>query len=498
MNADPLSVQGFFNPGETDPDNTSALNKAESAIEWQLRQLATLDEQRIPQKQFARTLEERYTATLAAINTLLPALGHLTLPLPHKSRNLIRSLHELLQKLASLFSRPPYVLDAHLIKELREEEAIALCREMVLLKLHLQISFLAAAPSDVGIWLQLHQAYEKVRRLALESVHFDRVGEKPREIYFSAILTGCAQPASFCAREIEFVSACARRLAGQISLVAGDTPRTPGTFWIDPSHDAPATACSRKTSPPETPVLFFSCDGIAAQIKEELAALKKGARAETLNLPVFANTPAGQAVLQRLITSWGNPGKRRFPRRRQNYRSTLCSGLGNLWHLFQENEAGPLEISHWMVTNESPDGYSLMHLSGKTGHLSIGDITAIRTETGDQWQTCIVRWALSENREHLELGLQILSTQTIPAFLVFPAEKEESRRLPVLILPEIPALRTNELLVTPPGALSENPGKFFLVVEKGNIEIREINRAQIDEQNSQVALFSIRPDDLPD
>lgn len=31
-------------------------------------------------------------------------------------------------------------------------------------------------------------------------------------------------------------------------------------------------------------------------------------------------------------------------------------------------------------------------------------------------KVCIIRWALSENQEHLELGLQILATDAVPAF----------------------------------------------------------------------------------
>ncbi|EKE16563.1 MAG: hypothetical protein ACD_10C00912G0001, partial [uncultured bacterium] len=64
-----------------------------------------------------------------------------------------------------------------------------------------------------------------------------------------------------------------------------------------------------------------------------------------------------------------------------------------------------------MVTNESPDGYALMHISGNTNGLHVGDIIALQAlgehvETPAAWHVCLIRWAISENPEHIELGLE--------------------------------------------------------------------------------------------
>ena len=78
---------------------------------------------------------------------------------------------------------------------------------------------------------------------------------------------------------------------------------------------------------------------------------------------------------------------------------------------FHDDETQAGELTSWMVTNESPDGYALMHVTGKTNRVTPGDIVALRTENVADWQICIVRWALSENPEHLEIGLQVLATR---------------------------------------------------------------------------------------
>lgn len=122
--------------------------------------------------------------------------------------------------------------------------------------------------------------------------------------------------------------------------------------------------------------------------------------------------------------------------------------------------------------------------------LSIGDVIAIRTESGGSWQICIIRWALSENQEHLELGLQILATHAVPAILALP-ESADTRHLHVLILPEIKTLRPAERVVTPSGALADYSGNLVLIVENGNLEVREITSTGLDEQNSHVEVYSI-------
>jgi hypothetical protein len=464
-----------------------------------LSHLATLRASQVTPEKRAAVLEQLYTRSISVLTTLLPALSSVALPIPitRKTRQLIRSLQNLLRTLAEdLLAEQTSDNDEQTHHGQRPPADLTLWRCLYALAQHLLISNLAASPAGIGIWQQLHQTYAAAHRLDLVSHTPEGASGTLQNVYFSAILLACAQPASFTSREVDFVAAYLERFADWIDSTTITSSKTPAMFWIDPARDAAAFACSRKSAPPETSVLYFSCARLAALLRKQLAALEAGDSPQQINLPGFAGTPAGRGVLRRLITYWGEPGKRRFPRRRQNYRSVLCVGLDSLWRLFQEGDEAGIETSSWMITNESPDGYAVMHVSGKTGGMSVGDVTAMRTETGENWQICIVRWALSENQEHIELGLQILATRAVPAFLALPADASNSGRLSVLILPEIEALRATEMLVVPSGALEKQPGKLILVVEKENIEIREMKSIHLDEQNSQIEVFSIEPDPL--
>ncbi|MBK7423184.1 MAG: hypothetical protein IPJ48_08840 [Propionivibrio sp.] len=463
-----------------------------------LSHLATLRASRVTPEQRASMLERLYLRSISVLTTLLPALSSVALPIPitRKTRQLIRSLQDLLRTLAEDLLAAPNRDDGEQAPNQRQISGLTLWRSLYALAQHLLISNLAASPAGIGIWQQLHQTYDTAHRLDLVSHTPEGASGTLQNIYFSAILLACAQPASFTSREVDFVAAYLERFADRIDSTPSTSSKAPAVFWIDPARDAAAFACSRKSAPPETSVLYFSCARLAALLREQLAALEAGDTPRQINLPDFAGTPAGRGVLRRLITYWGEPGKRRFPRRRQNYRSVLCVGLDSLWRLFQEGDEAGIETSSWMITNESPDGYAVMHVSGKTVGMSVGDVTAMRTESGENWQICIVRWALSENQEHIELGLQILATRAVPAFLAQPAEASNSGHLSVLILPEIQALRATEMLVVPSGALDNQPGKLILVVEKENIEIREMKSIHLDEQNSQIEVFSNEPDSL--
>lgn len=172
----------------------------------------------------------------------------------------------------------------------------------------------------------------------------------------------------------------------------------------------------------------------------------------------------------------------------------MTTGLDNLWQVCRKREAAAAELSTWMITNESADGYSVMHLSGKTGALSVGGVVAVRTGSENDWQICIVRWAVSENPEHLELGLQILAPSAVAAVLAQPSDSTGTEYLRVLLLPEIPRLRPVELLVAASGAVARRQSRLVLVIESENVVVREVGSTHVDEQTTSVDILSIEPE----
>jgi hypothetical protein len=438
----------------------------------QVRLLKKLNQQQIRGTSILGAL---YGHCMEAVEARLPALSKMSLPISRRQRQVVQNMQESLDILADF-----------LASDINDLPPLALWRILRLLSRHLFISSLTASPPGTGIWRHLHQTYALAARQGIAQAVPKGAARSPQDEYHAAILLGCAQPTSFTSREIFFLEAYVDRFVQEID-VDDVRPDSPVAFWIDPDSDVPATPYGRKLPAPDMPVRNFSCRTLASRLESQLAALESGAPPGRLNLPPFAATAAGFGVLTRLAHSWGNPGKRRFPRRSQNYRGELCLGFDELCRLYGAVRQS-VDSSAWMITNRSPDGFAVMHLSGKTHAIKVGDIAALRTESEDSWQLCIIRWALSENREHIELGLQILSHSAYVANIALPTEKRTA-----LVLPAGSMLRPNETLVVPAGVLAGHPGKLMLVVEHDKFGMREIGPVHCDERNGLVELYEIAP-----
>lgn len=461
------------------------------------RQLICLRDTPIPGPQRLKLLDLLFGQAERITKIELPRLNAVSLPISRKLRQRVRTLLDILETLtqdyfntlADLFdpqgnvgTRMPYM---------------SLRRAMHAISWQVRIAHMIASPMPLGLWQQLHAAFRTARRLGLDEFPGPHSGPSIRRIYTSILLSAIAQPVSFSAEELEFISEYIDKCTPDVALLDNPPLDARGVFWIDQEKDFPAHALIRRIPSPESEVLYFSCDALAALALKHRDELLREVPAELVGLPRFADTHAGPGVLLRLNQLWGHPAKRRFPRRRQSYRANLSSGLDNLWHLMKASETR-VELSEWMVTNESPEGYALMHMSGQTHDVRVGDIVALKaceeqTNNTQVWHICIIRWAISENPEHIELGLQLLAPRAISVELAHPFDLDASK-VPALILPATPPLRPKQSLIVPPGLIRESARHIVVLQEEENLSIRELQADELSEQTSSVEIFSVSPD----
>lgn len=448
-------------------------------------------------QQRAIALDGLYARASAVVDRILPTLVEGSLPVAAKTRRVVRSIIDLLQVMAEETLALVDHLDPQHQPSLHQPSlspTLALWRSLQASAQQLMISHLIAAPPRVGTWQQLHQTYATAQRLHLAATVPDGLNTSLQHVYHAAVLLGCADPASLTPPEIMFLASYFERFADHIEPASAASAALHGTFWIDPTRDLPASSSLRKAAPAAEPLEYFSCARLCLLINNQISSMEAGTPARRLDLSDFAESPAGLGVLRRLVDRWSGSGKRRFQRRRQNTRTFMAAGLDNLWQVCQKRDGASAELSTWMITNESANGYAVMHLSGKTAALSVGGVVAVRTGSEDDWQICIVRWAVSENPEHLELGLQILAPSAVAAVLAQPSESKGTEYLRVLVLPEIPRLRSAELLVVASGAVAKPQSRLVLVIESENVAVREVNSIHVDEQTMSVDILSIEPD----
>ena len=464
------------------------------------QQLLILREAPIPSAQRLKFLDLLYAQTERVVKFELRKLREISLPASRKVRQRMRLVLNMLGTLAQdYFNTLAELFDPEGQTALRAPHT-SLRRAMEAIAWQIRITHLLASPPGIGLWQQLHAAFRTARRLGQEDIHGPRDGASIQRIYANILLAAIAQPASFSSAELEFINDYIE--LNTLTIEFSETPplNSTGIFWIDFDRDFPAHALIRRTPAVDAEVLYFSCDAIALAASKHLLEMKKGTSTSALGLPDFAKTHAGRGTLQRLNALWGRPSKRKFLRRRQSYRAHLCAGLGKLWHLIKTPDA-PADLSEWMVTNESPDGYALMHIAGHTENLRVGDIIALQplddhAEAVPLWHICIIRWAISENPEHVELGVELIAPQAIAAEIARPYELA-SGSIAALILPQMLPLRSVESIVVPTGLLKENSRRIIIVVEKENLEIREVRATCLTEQTSAIEIFSVLPDDSP-
>lgn len=462
------------------------------------RRLATLRGTPLPGEQKVKLLDLLYGHAAKITTTQFPALHEVTLPVSRRTRQLVRAIQDSLEILAQEYLE---TFSAPFSTDVAQPSLDRLRPATQCLSWHLTISHLVAAPTTPGIWQLLHASFRIARGLGVEKLAPSQGGSPVEHIYVCSLLLSVVQPASFTSLELEFIGRYIEHCADGVNLSAETPSSRRGVFWIDPERDAPPNALNRRPPPPDTPVLYFTCDSIAHRAEKHLTALESGRSPAELGLPEFAGTLAGRGVLKRLGGFWGRPAKRRFPRRRQSYRADLCAGFDQLLEILNTPNPIAPATSEWMITNESPDGYAMMHVAGATEHLRIGDIVALHPRRKElpgeyAWQICMVRWALSENPEHIELGLQVLSTKGIPATLALPHRKTKGRAS-ALLLPKAPPLRPSQALVVPTGTVDKDEERFIVVTQQENIAVLELRATYLDERTSCVEVFSVEPDERP-
>lgn len=465
-----------------------------------LHQLTLLRDAPVPGMQRIKMLDLLYSQCMQIVRSELPRFKDIALPITRRQRQRVRTLLDLLEAVTQdYFNMLAELFDPQGCQSPRMPH-VSLRRAMDSIAWQIRIYHLIAAPVAPSLWQQLHTAFRTARRLGVHEITSDPSATSIQDVYTATLVAAIAQPASFSAEEQQFINDYVTCCISPPALEASLPESGDAIFWVDPDKDFPAHALVRRSPAAEKGILYFSCQEIAASASQHREALIAGSSAKQLALPAFAASHAGLGVLNRVAALWGRPLKRKFPRRRQSYRVLLCTGIDQLWQLAQTPKPAPAS-SEWMVTNESPDGYSLMHMSGETHDLRVGDIVAIqalddRAETDDPWHVCIIRWAISENPEHIELGLQLLAARAIAAEIAHPYELDHGN-VNALILPETPPLRPHQALVLPTGLLREHTRRIVVLVERDNLEIRQVQATHLDEQTSSIEVFSLLPDDLP-
>jgi cyclic-di-GMP-binding protein len=436
-------------------------------------------------------LEGLHMRTTGVIEALTPRLYNVRLPISTNTRRAVKSMQEALETLASLGLETVESPDSQLGKGPGTPSDLALWRIFEALAQHLMLANLIAAPASQGTWHSLHRTYVCARRHLAE-------GNKPtgthldlQTLYARTLICGSISPAALSAHEWAFLHRFVAQTHSPLEVTdTADADSSAFTLWASPDQDLPPTLLERRPPGEDMFAFFVNCHGIVSEVELAMHQLAANRLLPDF-LPKDTSARTARVALGRLHGQLSLAKKRRFPRRRQAYRSTLCIGFDEICKLLRTGIESDV-LTAWMIVNESPGGYAAMHLAGRPRKVQVGDLVALRRDGDTRWSISVIRWALSENPEHLELGLEELSPRAISGCIATPGRHSENQPL-ALLLPALPPFRDFEALVLLPSSRQASEGDFIFVGDGDTNRIREFRFGDRIEQSSGVDVWLMRP-----
>ena len=379
------------------------------------------------------------------------ALASGTLPLSAQGRNAAGIAEELLTELA-------YSYKLLLVEQSRRlfgfassgRALLPVLRAIQMLAQRLKLGYRMYATNPKAVWHELHELYQFALRRGLANRSLVDGGETPMSVYRGALLLAFAEPLKLMQGDLDRVAAWLDRFGNQATLgPAGQHKSGQGLFLIKAQRDVPGYALSKRHHPvPQSHDLVLNTLPLAEHLLDQLARLSAGETAASLSLPAEADDPAFRDLMGRLVKHWGAVPNRRFTRLRTHARVEVCVGIRGIWEFLNSRGAAKAGNGEWMVTNESPRGFALMHVKGPIESIRVGEVVGLRTRESHTCHICVVRWVLSDNPEHLELGLEELAPTARPVSIrkTRGAPQEAER---VLLLPEVPSLNQAPAILAP-------------------------------------------------
>ena len=382
------------------------------------------------------------------------------LPLPPDSRVAAKIAEDLLTQLTASYKLLLVEQSRRLFGFASSGRALLpIQRTMLLLSQRLVLAYRIYSTPPKGLWTELHDLYQFAARRGLSQRELDPSSPTPLSIYKSTLLVAFADPQRLVHGDLDVVMALVSRFGDRAQVGVAQDRHTPqGVFVIKPQRDVAGYSVSKRHQPsPQGHDLVLNTLPVADAILAELskltivepgAGLTVEATPESIGLPKGTDPVRAKDLLGRLVKQWGAMPNRRFNRLRTHARVEICVGIPDIW-AFLRGEPGTVGVpAEWMVTNESENGFALMHASGPIAAVRVGEVVGIRARDSRTCHVCVVRWVLSDNPEHLELGLEELARNARPA----QARKVcdgDGAPVPVLLLPESPEQGKASSIVAP-------------------------------------------------
>ncbi|MEQ1666954.1 MAG: hypothetical protein ABL868_00720 [Sulfuriferula sp.] len=404
------------------------------------------------------------------IDMLQLQLSGSMLPLTEKTDAHARLARELLIELAYGY-KLALIDNAKLTLRAQSDVATVVYQLLTIQQRILTLCYEIYAPVPVGIWTEIHQAFEYAELTSSP----DRI-TNILHLYQQTLLIALADPYHLMQGELSLVIDITRALAPLCTishhLSADDAP----LFILDLSLDNAPNIDKRQTDDalynPST--RFFDTRQAVQQLVTQLTQLAAGIAPEQLGLPHIAAKISYRFLLHRLILGWDKPPTRRFNRHPPKHHDiALGLGIRTIHALLDAPVADDVNsitshafftpapshrshyLAHWEIINIGAQGHALRNKTITPSHIKVGELISIREQNDEVWQLCIIKWVKNIDTETVEIGVQRLPPNARGVQVFNPLSPIKTMQ-PGILFPASALLNQPTLLLTPHGMYMKN------------------------------------------
>jgi cyclic-di-GMP-binding protein len=433
-------------------------------------------------------LLEVFQSRVNSDNSLLkPELVEAALPLSHRLRSIAKGLTDIHGLMASGYLRSIRELTTAPATMPAPDIPTGCTRVLQNLAEQQQISAFVSTAEPDGQWLQVQEVLGFLEILSGNDT------TDAEHILKAMFALAAVQPESFPAAELAFLVEYLRIYAAAVDIRHQPAPPLEAWYWLEQSRDQTPIAIVRKPPPSHGHLIYYSCMTLGRIASQHLTQLSNGESIHALDLAVPNNIQSVRDVLFRAQVRWLSPARRQSHRRPNHYRVEICCQFNFIWQAMRGDapaDSGLVApITEWMVLNESPSGLALMHIAGKVTELRPGDILAVRQSPEWPWSIYLLRWGRSDNPEHYELGVELVSTLPIPVHVIY-ARSHETKSFPALLCPPMTGIDRKEALLT----ASDRPDDVsFTLLNDGNgrLQVSECGAGRLVLKTEKVVMFEL-------
>lgn len=525
------------------------LDNLESAREL-YQGLYALNRNELDPTQRLELMQLYHGAVQQACGALQGSVARVSFPMPDKLRRLAQSLCQLHVEMAFGYKLALQDVTRGWLTPWRRRQMLVRSAERALFHLSevLLRSCQSYLPYPTGMWRDAHTIYRLVELHGRQDEQIeaedgkDNISISVSQRYRRMVMLGVASPYQMPSGECLIVARVLGHWIDQVRILPpAARADSNGCYLVNMATDAPPTPLGRSApNPADNSLRLIDASELVRVLQVFLRRLEKGETAAELKLGVECLDSACHDILQRLHRAYAQTASRRHSRIKRHETVMICAGVGAL-HFFTSGQqpflpaAAPLatsdddiaitvdvsppprdgeeyvaldepsapndaatrapmpesfRVDRWHVRDVSPQGLLITQDETPRVRFRVGDVLGVqRTSAPGHWSVGIVRWFRAQREKGIEVGVELIAPDAVPASVRAIGDGEVA--LPALLLPSVEAAHRPASVLLARGAVQVGQDCFLSGAARGTRRVRVLDAIEHTNSIEQVIVGNV-------